>query len=296
MVRSIISSVQSVAVQPVAAPELDADAPGGVAVIGDLLVQGHQLIPGLGDCVAGCIPGLLGIPDQALAVEAVEDAGFHAVDGGHVPPALVVLLRQPVLWEEGGDIDDFAGLHELGGLARLREVRDIGCIAGIHAHGDRGLEFLVADVVDVDAGGVFKRRHGLVHLHAVGVVAFKGSVHGDGRSGVRALEGLFRAPPGMTVNGTSTAGAAGASVGGGGLGRGGWCLGGRGAGPQALRIMEAMTIRPANVHNRDLLFISLFSLSNCGAIHLERREFFCVSGDSHSLSVAAEGSYSNPAR
>jgi len=70
------------------------------------------------------------------------------------------------------------------------------CIARIHAHGDGGFEFLVADVVDVNAGGLFEGRHGFVHLDAVGIVAFKGSVHGDGRSGVRSLDGLFKRAPG----------------------------------------------------------------------------------------------------
>ncbi len=90
---------------------LDADAPGGVAVIGDLLGERHQLVPGGGDGVAGGVEVVLGVPDQALAVEAVPDAAGHGLtirsgDHAHVQPALVVLLLQPVFGDPGGRIDD----------------------------------------------------------------------------------------------------------------------------------------------------------------------------------------------
>ncbi len=72
---------------------LDADAPGGIAVIGDLLGQRHQLVPGGRDGVAGGVEVVLRVPHQALAVEAVPDAAGHGLPSG---PATMPMSSQ--LW------------------------------------------------------------------------------------------------------------------------------------------------------------------------------------------------------
>src|SRR3990172_6580789 len=71
---------------------LNTDTPGTITVIGDLLGQGKQVIPGFGDLISSCIPGLLGIPDQTLARVAVHDTGFDSVYRVEFAPASIVLL------------------------------------------------------------------------------------------------------------------------------------------------------------------------------------------------------------
>ena len=98
----MISSIQSVAGQPVAAPDLDADAPGCIAIGLDLVAQRQHLIPGRRDGVPSGIEVVLRIPYQALAVEAVPHASRHrlairTLDIAMSSQRLVVLLLQPVL-------------------------------------------------------------------------------------------------------------------------------------------------------------------------------------------------------
>jgi hypothetical protein len=77
---------------------------------------------------------------------------------------------------------------------------DMGKMAGqtagvwhrFNANGDSGLKLFVADVVDVNAGCFFKGGDGTVHLHAVGVVAFKRTIYGDGCPRELARQGTFQ--------------------------------------------------------------------------------------------------------
>jgi hypothetical protein len=48
-----------------------------------------------------------------------------------------------------------------GQQARLWEVGDVGGVAAVDGDGDPAFKFLVADVVDVDAGGFLERRYRL---------------------------------------------------------------------------------------------------------------------------------------
>ena len=70
-----MSSIQSVAGQPVAPLALEADAPRRAAVGHDLVAQRDQLVPRLGHLVAGRVEVVLRVPDHALEV----DVGRHAV-------------------------------------------------------------------------------------------------------------------------------------------------------------------------------------------------------------------------
>jgi len=114
----------------------------------------------------------------------VEHPRLHAVDGGHIAPALVVLLAQPLLRHPGGNIHHYPFLHVLSDFARLWEVGDVGGITSINAHRDGGLEFFVTDVVDVNTGGFFEGCDTTVKFHAVRVVAFHGAVNRDRRPSI----------------------------------------------------------------------------------------------------------------
>ena len=118
------------------------------------------------------------------------DAGDLVIDHGHVQPTLVVLLRQPFLRDEGGRIDDLALADEGRQQAGLREVGDVGGVAGIHADADGTLKLLAADVLHVDAGGLLKGRHRLLELDRVGVG--EGAVNRHDRAAVLAGHGRFQ--------------------------------------------------------------------------------------------------------
>ena len=173
---------------------LDADAPRRVAVVGDLLRQGHQVVPRLRHFVAGRVESRLRIPHQALAVETVPDTSrdwaICALDLAHVQPALVVLLRQPVLRNERRYVGDLALADEGRQQAGLREVGNVRGVAGVHADTDRTLEFLAADVLHIDARGLLKSHHRLVELDRVGVG--KRAVNCHDRAGVIAVHGCFQ--------------------------------------------------------------------------------------------------------
>ncbi len=64
---------------------LDADAPGRIPIIRNLLRQRHELIPGLGNGIPRCLPIILGVPHQALGIEAMPHTAHHgfAVGPGH---------------------------------------------------------------------------------------------------------------------------------------------------------------------------------------------------------------------
>ena len=64
-----MSSIQSVAGQPGRALALEADAPRRAAVGDDLVAQRDQLVPRLGDLVAGGVEVVLRVPDHALEVD-----------------------------------------------------------------------------------------------------------------------------------------------------------------------------------------------------------------------------------
>ncbi len=153
---------------------LDAHAPRRAAVGDHLVHQGLHFFPGLGDGIAGFIPGLLGIPDQRLAVDAFPDTGHDLVAAlighhGHVQPRLVVVGLQRVHVQELADVDDLVLAHEGGQQAGLREVDDVGGVARVHRGLDRGLEFLGALILHIDAGLLFKGLHRRVKLLRVGV-------------------------------------------------------------------------------------------------------------------------------
>lgn len=78
----------------------DADAPGGVTVGDDGVHEGDEFIPGGGDFITGGVELGFGVPDEAFAVEAMPDTGALTVHLGHIEPALIVLLAQPI----GGDV------------------------------------------------------------------------------------------------------------------------------------------------------------------------------------------------
>ncbi len=140
-------------------PRLDADAPGSVPIGHNHVHQGDQLVPGLGDRIASSVEVVLGIPHQALAVEAMPDTSRLALYIRHLKPAIVVLLLQPGIGDERRRIHDLPLADKAGQQARLREVGDVRSVARIHADGDGALELLVADVVHGDAGGLLEGIH-----------------------------------------------------------------------------------------------------------------------------------------
>ena len=76
------------------------------------------------------------------------------------------------------DINDLACLDVVGQRAGLREVGDVGGLPGINSGGEAGLELLVADVVDRNAGGRFEGCPAAFHLLIIRVGL--GAIHGHG--------------------------------------------------------------------------------------------------------------------
>src|SRR5690606_28658944 len=146
--------------------------------------------PRLGNGVAGLVERLLRIPHQALAVEAMPHAGYLAFHLGHVQPALVILLLQPSIWYERRRVDYVALTYERRQQTGLWEFGDVGSVARFHADADRPLEFLAADVLDVDARRLFKGRNRLLELHRVRVR--ERPVYRHDRAGVFAGQGRFK--------------------------------------------------------------------------------------------------------
>ena len=123
----------------------------------------------------------------------MEDAGFHravrAFDRSHITPALVVLLRQPFVRHELAYRDDLALADEGRQQAGLREVGDVGLVAGVDADADGAFKLFTADVLHVDARRLFEGHDGLLELHGVGVG--ERAVDHDDRAAVSAGHGLF---------------------------------------------------------------------------------------------------------
>ena len=84
---------------------------------------------------------LLGIPDEALGVHALEDATQDLVavvvnHGIAVEVALVVFAFSQSGVDHLAGVDDLAALGDTGHEAGLREVGDIGRAAALDAHVD----------------------------------------------------------------------------------------------------------------------------------------------------------------
>src|SRR5581483_8176501 len=131
-------------------------APWRVAILDNLIRKRQHLIPGLWDFIAGLVEGLLGIEDDALDVDAVEDTAQDHLAvgiGGRVgvDKALVVVLLQPVGLDETVEVDQLALLSIACHHARLREVDDILDRAALRFNGDR-LGGAAGNQLDGDAG------------------------------------------------------------------------------------------------------------------------------------------------
>ena len=105
---------------------------GAITIVGNLLGEGNQLVPGFGNFVAGGLKLSFGIPDQALAVVAMPHTGRLAFHHRHIEPGLVVLLLQPIFRNEGGGVNHFTLANERGQQTRLWEVCDVRCVTGIY--------------------------------------------------------------------------------------------------------------------------------------------------------------------
>ncbi len=87
---------------------------------------------------------------------AGHDRAVGAVNGGHLQPRRVVLLIQPALIEEAGNVHNVPLANEGRQQAGLREVGDVGGVTGLDADADGTLELLAADVLHVNAGSLLE--------------------------------------------------------------------------------------------------------------------------------------------
>jgi hypothetical protein len=69
---------------------------------------------------------------------------------------LVVLLLEPVKGHPGGGIDEVTLASVVRCCTGLGEVGDVGGVAGVDCNGQASFELLVANIVDGDAGRLFK--------------------------------------------------------------------------------------------------------------------------------------------
>ena len=141
----------------------DTDTPGGVAIFGNLLSQGHQFVPGLRNFVTSSVKCLLGVEDQRLAIRAAPNTShnraFFALHGAHIEPRLDIVLLQPGGVNHIIQVDDFAFSSKIRQQTRLREVDDIGSAAAFDRNADRSFEFFRTRIDNIDTGGIFKGFH-----------------------------------------------------------------------------------------------------------------------------------------
>ena len=159
-----MSSIQSVAGQPVAAPD-PMPMHHGVSPSATIWSWSVSSSSQVGrDLVAGRVKGLLRVPDQALAVEAPPQArhlsaAVRARHVRHVEPGLLVVFLQPGLGHELRDRSITLPCLTIGAGQRpgCGKSRMSGAVAGLHLRADLGLELLRAFVLDRDAGRFLER-------------------------------------------------------------------------------------------------------------------------------------------
>ena len=134
-----------------------ADAPGGLSLLGDLLGQGLQVLVGLGDLITRILEVLGYVPDQRLDVglvgEGVQRLGpVGARIGAQRRPAFArgIVVGQPLrrLLAKGAQE---ALLGQVRGKARLRKDRDIGGRSGLAVDDDLLLEAVGTGIVRLRA-------------------------------------------------------------------------------------------------------------------------------------------------
>ena len=118
---------------------LDADAPRRDAVVLHLVLEGDQLVPGLGDLVAVLLEDRRRVPHEALHVALDRDAEHVAVDGHELGQVAGRSRPSPLPARSAVSGDDAVGevLHQ----ARLRGEEDVGqgVAAGFGGGADLGL-------------------------------------------------------------------------------------------------------------------------------------------------------------
>lgn len=127
--------------------------------------------PGGWDSVTGFVKCLLGIPHQALAIEAFPNTAIISLPSAIIRDISIqasnILLLQLLNRNEGADIDHLASGGKACEQTWLWEVGNIRGVATFNTGGDEKLEALVTSVLNVDACGFLKGLDGVVKLHFV---------------------------------------------------------------------------------------------------------------------------------
>src|SRR5690606_21784816 len=139
---------------------LDTGAPGArgtLVALGDRRREVQQLVPGLGDLVAGLLEHRGRVPDERLHVGAQRRGVERAVDR-----AVLLPLGRPALVNVGLDLlggreHRVVVAHERLEQTRLRQDRDVRRVARLDARRDLRLHLARGLVVDRDARALLER-------------------------------------------------------------------------------------------------------------------------------------------